>query len=162
MTTQTNEQAVAELYWTLKVIKEATGVTPKCWRPPQGDVDDRIRSIAWRMGMNTVIWDRDTEDWAMPAPGGGDYAPSKIDARFEKWIKKEKTGNQTTGIMVLEHELNHATVNMTEKWIPTVKKTFNVVSALTCNGVIQPYWETDFKYPAIQNVSTVTNTTTNI
>jgi hypothetical protein len=36
MTTVTNEQAVAELYWTLKAIKEATGVTPKCWRPPQG------------------------------------------------------------------------------------------------------------------------------
>jgi peptidoglycan/xylan/chitin deacetylase (PgdA/CDA1 family) len=65
MTTQTNEQAVAELYWTLKVIKEATGVTSRCWRPPQGDVDDRIRSIAFQMGMRTVIWDKDTEDWAM-------------------------------------------------------------------------------------------------
>ena len=60
MTTITNDQAVAEFYWTLKAIKEATGVTPKCWRPPQGDVDDRIRSIAWQMGMRTVLWNRDT------------------------------------------------------------------------------------------------------
>lgn len=60
MTTQTNEQAVAELYWTLKAIKEATGVTVKCWRPPQGDVDDRIRAIAHQMGMRTVLWNRDT------------------------------------------------------------------------------------------------------
>lgn len=29
MTSVTNQQAVAELYWTLKVIKETTGVTPK-------------------------------------------------------------------------------------------------------------------------------------
>lgn len=60
MTTQTNYQTVAELYWTLKAIKEVTGVTPKCWRPPQGDVDDRIRSIAWQMGLRTVIWDEDS------------------------------------------------------------------------------------------------------
>jgi peptidoglycan/xylan/chitin deacetylase (PgdA/CDA1 family) len=46
MTAQTHEEAVAEFYWALRAIKEATGVTPKCCRPPQGDVDDRIRSIA--------------------------------------------------------------------------------------------------------------------
>jgi hypothetical protein len=33
MTTLTNEQLVAEFYWSLRAIKEATGVTPKCWRP---------------------------------------------------------------------------------------------------------------------------------
>ncbi|KAI7893013.1 uncharacterized protein EV154DRAFT_417565 [Mucor mucedo] len=162
MTTQTNEQVVAELYWTLKVIKEATGVTPKCWRPPQGDVDDRIRSIAWQMGMSTVIWDRDTEDWAMPALGSGYYPPAMVDALFEKWIEEEEKNLTSSGIMVLEHELNHATISMTEKWIPILKKTFNVVSALTCNGVFQPYWETDFKYPNIYNLSSTeeTNSTT--
>jgi peptidoglycan/xylan/chitin deacetylase (PgdA/CDA1 family) len=60
MTTQTNIQVVAELYWTLRAIKEATGVTPKCWRPPFGDVDDRVRAIAWQMGMTTMIWDEDS------------------------------------------------------------------------------------------------------
>jgi len=60
MTTQTNAQVVAELYWTLKAIKEATGVTSKCWRPPQGDVDDRVRAIAHQMGLRTILWDHDT------------------------------------------------------------------------------------------------------
>ncbi|EPB85941.1 hypothetical protein HMPREF1544_07273 [Mucor circinelloides 1006PhL] len=154
MTTQTNEQAVAELYWTLKAIKEATGVTVKCWRPPQGDVDDRIRAIAHQMGMRTVLWNRDTNDWDMPAPGGGKLAPSKVDGYFKSWINEEKSGKNKEGVLVLEHELNHATVNMTEKWLPTVKETFNVVSAMTCNNVLQPYWETDFKYPAIHNSTT--------
>ncbi|KAL9536570.1 hypothetical protein PS6_011855, partial [Mucor atramentarius] len=125
MTTQTNEQAVAELYWTLKAIKEATGVTVKCWRPPQGDVDDRIRAIAHQMGMRTVLWNRDTNDWDMPAPGGGKLAPSKVDGYFKSWINEEKSGKNKEGVLVLEHELNHATVNMTEKWLPTVKETFN-------------------------------------
>ncbi|KAL9557190.1 hypothetical protein MBANPS3_001493 [Mucor bainieri] len=157
MTTQTNEQAVAELYWTLKAIKEATGVTVKCWRPPQGDVDDRIRAIAHQMGMRTVLWNRDTNDWDMPAPGGGKLPPATVDGYFRTWIKEEQEGKNKEGVLVLEHELNHATVNMTEAWLPTVKNTFNVVSAMTCNNVLQPYWETDFKYPAIHNSTTPTN-----
>lgn len=66
MTTQSNEQVVAELYWTLRAIKEVTGVTTRCWRPPYGDVDDRVRAIASQMGMTTVLWDEDTDDWNMP------------------------------------------------------------------------------------------------
>lgn len=31
MTTLTNEQAFAELYYTRKAIKDIVGVTPKCW-----------------------------------------------------------------------------------------------------------------------------------
>lgn len=64
MTTKSNVDVVAEFYWTLRAIKEATGVTPKCWRPPYGDVDDRVRAIAWQMGMRTIIWDEDTNGMA--------------------------------------------------------------------------------------------------
>ncbi|EIE78305.1 hypothetical protein G6F46_000370 [Rhizopus delemar] len=147
MTTMTNYEAVAEFYWTLKAIKEATGVTPKCWRPPQGDVDDRIRAIAWQMGMRTVIWNWDSNDWDMPAPGGGDLSPATVDGYFEGWIADEKSGNQTKGHIVLEHELNNATVNMTMFWLPKLQKVFNVIPALACNNVTQPYWEEQFVYP---------------
>ncbi|KAG2237530.1 hypothetical protein INT48_005566 [Thamnidium elegans] len=154
MTTVTNAQAVAEFYWSLKAIKEATGVTPKCWRPPQGDVDDRIRSIAWQMGMRTVLWDEDSNDWAMPAPGGGDLPESTVDGYFKGWIAD--ADKQTHGHIVLEHELNSATVNMTMKWLPTLQKVFNVVPALACNNVTQPYWETQYVYPTT-NSATVDN-----
>ena len=33
MTTLTNEEVLAELYYTQKAIKFVTGVTPKHWRP---------------------------------------------------------------------------------------------------------------------------------
>jgi hypothetical protein len=39
---------------------------------------------------------------------------------------------------------------MTEKWLPTLQKDFNVIPALACNGISQPYWETGFTYP-LQN-----------
>lgn len=153
MTTVTNEQAVAEFYWSLKAIKEATGVTPKCWRPPQGDVDDRIRSIAWQMGMRTVLWDEDSNDWAMPAPGGGDLPESTVNGYFEGWIADQKAGKETHGHIVLEHELNSATVNMTMKWLPTLQKVFNVVPALACNNVTTPYWETQYVYPTTNSLA---------
>ncbi|GAA5799936.1 hypothetical protein HPULCUR_005357 [Helicostylum pulchrum] len=161
MTTQTNIQIVAELYWTLKAIKEATGVTSQCWRPPQGDVDDRVRSIAWQMGMRTVLWDEDTNDWDMPAPGGGNLSPKKVDAYFQNLINKEKAGKYKTGHIVLEHELNSATVNMSMFWMPKIQQVFNVVPALSCNGITQPYWEKKFVYPTDNsgNVPTQTATT---
>lgn len=43
LTTLTNEQIVAELGWTRKAIQTVTGVTPLTFRPPYGDVDDRVR-----------------------------------------------------------------------------------------------------------------------
>ncbi|KAG1146094.1 hypothetical protein G6F37_002215 [Rhizopus arrhizus] len=165
MTTKTNDEIVAEFYWTLKAIKETTGVTPKCWRPPQGDVDDRVRSIAWQMGMHTVLWDWDSNDWDMPAPGGGDLPPATVDGYFKGWIADEESGNQTHGHIVLEHELNNATVNMTMFWLPKVQKVFNVVPALACNNVTQPYWEQQYVYPLAtlpiggSNATSTTNST---
>jgi len=34
---------------------------------------------------------------------------------FKSWINEEKSGKNKEDVLVLEHELNHATVNMTEK-----------------------------------------------
>jgi hypothetical protein len=45
MTSLTNEQVFAELYYSKKAIKDVMGVTVQCWRPPYGDVDDRVRCV---------------------------------------------------------------------------------------------------------------------
>ena len=58
MTTLTNEQVIAEFGWTKKIIKDVTGVTPTFWRPPYGDVDNRVRAIATAMGLQTSMWTR--------------------------------------------------------------------------------------------------------
>ena len=39
LTTLTNEQIIAELGWTRKIIKDALGVTPLTFRPPYGDIE---------------------------------------------------------------------------------------------------------------------------
>jgi hypothetical protein len=60
MTSFSNEVAFAELYYTRKLIKDILGVTPKCWRPPFGDVDNRVRVIAEGMNMTNIVWSDDT------------------------------------------------------------------------------------------------------
>jgi len=39
LTTLTNEQIIAELGWSKKVIKDTLGVTPNMMRPPFGDIE---------------------------------------------------------------------------------------------------------------------------
>jgi peptidoglycan/xylan/chitin deacetylase (PgdA/CDA1 family) len=56
LTKLTNEEIVAELGWTKQVIKDVVGVTPNTFRPPYGDIDDRVRAIAAQMGLTPVIW----------------------------------------------------------------------------------------------------------
>ncbi|OZJ01604.1 hypothetical protein BZG36_05583, partial [Bifiguratus adelaidae] len=147
MTTKTNLEVVAELYWTLKVIKETLGVTPRCWRPPYGDVDDRVRAIAWQMGMRTIIWDWDSNDWNIEGPDGGSLTAATVDSYFNTWIADAKKYNH--GHIVLEHELSSTTVSMAEKWLPSLQQAFKVVPATECFNISNPYWETNFRYPVL-------------
>ncbi|KAI7877496.1 glycoside hydrolase/deacetylase, partial [Lichtheimia hyalospora FSU 10163] len=152
MTSLSDDQVVAELYWSLRAIKHVTGVTVKCWRPPFGDVDDRVRAIAWQMGMRTILWDEDTNDWNMPGPGGGNLPPSTVDGYFEGWIQSRKNGTDNQhGHIILQHELNNATVSMAEKWLPKIKEVFRVVPFTQCMNISNPYWEENFVYPTDAN-----------
>ena len=47
-------------------IKELTGSAPKVFRAPGGRVDDRVLKIADEFSYTSVLWSRDTRDWACP------------------------------------------------------------------------------------------------
>jgi hypothetical protein len=47
---------------------------------------------------------------------------------------------------------------MSMNWLPTLQKVFNVIPALACNNVTQPYWEQQYVYP-LENMTPATNTT---
>lgn len=66
MTALTDDQAFAELYYTIKIIKDVMGITVTCWRPPYGDVDDRIRAIAQSIGLRTYMWSGELQQNAVP------------------------------------------------------------------------------------------------
>jgi len=47
-----------QLGWTMQLIHNSTGGrVPRFWRPPYGDSDMRVRSIAKEVfGLDTVVW----------------------------------------------------------------------------------------------------------
>ncbi|KAF7726660.1 hypothetical protein EC973_008533 [Apophysomyces ossiformis] len=161
MTALTNEEVVAQFYWTLKAIKQVLGITTRCWRPPFGDVDDRVRAIAWLMGMRTFLWDRDTTDWNLAGYSQGQHTMSKMDMIIKDWLNAHKNGTDDEhGHIVLQHELNNLTVSMAEKWLPAIQKEFNVITPHACMDIALPYWEENFVYPTVSNKSVSTTTTT--
>jgi peptidoglycan/xylan/chitin deacetylase (PgdA/CDA1 family) len=44
----------------------ADGIKSKCFRPPYGATNARVRAEIKRDGMQQVLWDVDTEDWKRP------------------------------------------------------------------------------------------------
>ncbi len=53
----------ADIRATNDVVEDASGLRPCSFRPPYGRVDAPLTRRASDQGMNTVLWDVDTEDW---------------------------------------------------------------------------------------------------
>lgn len=105
MTSKTNEEIVAELGWTMQIIFDKTGGRiPQYWRPPFGDLDERVRDIAKNVfGLQTVLWNSDTNDWKIAAEG-----KQVVEKVFDQWA----TGPKSPGHSVLMHEINLGTVEV--------------------------------------------------
>jgi len=107
MTTLSNEQVVAELGWTMQIIHDSTGGRmPRFWRPPYGDSDNRVRAIAREVfSLTTVIWNQDTNDWAITAG-------TQTVAGATKVLQKAYAGPKSPGLVILEHELSTQSVGV--------------------------------------------------
>ncbi|KAK7034576.1 hypothetical protein VNI00_012204 [Paramarasmius palmivorus] len=136
MTGLTDEQAFAEIWYTvslvidvvvMEAIKLITGVETKCFRPPQGDIDDRIRAIAAALGLRTVLWKYDTDD-TIPVPGTDKADPLAIEKNYEDFIQLAQGGEfQNVGAILLAHETNNLTMSKAIKYYPELKAAFKNV-----------------------------------
>ncbi|RIB07278.1 Carbohydrate Esterase Family 4 protein [Gigaspora rosea] len=160
MTTLTNEEVLAELYYTRKVIKYVMGVTPLCWRPPFGDCDDRVRAIAQALNLTTIIWNIDTNDWDMQPAGAETLA--QIDANFQDFVNMGQNGTfADCGAILLEHELNNGTMAKAVEWYPKLKSAYqHVLPIASCMNYTYPYVETNYTYPSFAQCTNTTTTTT--
>ncbi|GAA5912815.1 hypothetical protein JCM8208_006435 [Rhodotorula glutinis] len=146
MTSLTDEQAFAELYFSKKAIKDILGVTVRCWRPPYGDVDDRIRWMAQALDMQTVIWTDDTFDY--------DWVTLGMDAirkNYQAIFDKQTAGKyNSAGAIVLTHEIDGGTMELSQEMLPQMMKQFTggVMPVGVCMNNTQPYVETSaYTYP---------------
>uniref|UniRef100_UPI001112DD3B polysaccharide deacetylase family protein n=1 Tax=Cellulosimicrobium cellulans TaxID=1710 RepID=UPI001112DD3B len=85
-----------QLERTQAAIRDATGTTPTFLRPPYGDVDDRVRSVATRAGLQVVLWDLDTEDWR---------------TRDTEETRRRVVEGATPGSVVLLHDIHASSVD---------------------------------------------------
>ncbi|KAI8065218.1 hypothetical protein BC940DRAFT_241627 [Gongronella butleri] len=132
MTTLTNEQIVAELKWNEQAIKEVTGFSPRLFRPPYGDIDNRVRDVAKALGFTPVIWTHDTQDWHVSRVDKT-FKPEWVDNNVTQWAKEAPT--MSNGGMSLEHDLYNVTVDAAIRVLPTFLKTWKVTTVGTCNAV---------------------------
>ncbi|GAA5867846.1 hypothetical protein JCM3774_005879 [Rhodotorula dairenensis] len=144
MTSLSNEQVFAELYYSKKAIKDVLGVTVQCWRPPYGDVDDRVRYIAQALGMRTIIWSDNTFDYEVSTLG-----VNAVNANYQTIINNGKNGTyNANGTIVLTHELNNDTMSLMMQNYAAIKAAFKYVAPVhVALNNTQPYVETAYTYP---------------
>jgi len=66
LTTLSDAQVEAQISRTNAALVEALGTAPTLFRPPFGDRDGRVDAVAARLGLTTMLWTVDCEDWRQP------------------------------------------------------------------------------------------------
>ncbi|KAI8075413.1 chitin deacetylase [Gilbertella persicaria] len=154
MTTLTNQEVLAELYFTQKAIKIATGLTPRYWRPPYGDVDDRVRWIASQLGLTAVIWNLDTDDWA----AGTTTTLEAVEQTYQDYVEMGTNGTfATDGNIVLTHEINNMTMGLALEYLPKITAAYKqVLDVATCQNISYPYFE-NYAWTSVLNGTSTTS-----
>ncbi|TFK75908.1 glycoside hydrolase/deacetylase [Pluteus cervinus] len=124
MTTLSNLDVLGQLGYTMQLIHNSTGGrVPRFWRPPYGDSDNRVRAIAAEVfGLQTVVWNQDTNDWAISTNGN---TVDKVVSTLTGYL----TGPKTPGLIILEHEIVDGTVQAWINAFPMIKANgWNMIS----------------------------------
>nr|ABG73111.1 chitin deacetylase 2 [Mucor racemosus]ABO38856.1 chitin deacetylase 2 [Mucor racemosus] len=155
ITTFTNQEVLAEFYFSLKAIKLATGLTPRYWRPPYGDIDDRVRWIAAQLGLTAVMWNLDTDDWA----AGLTKTVADVQTAYDQFIQMGKNGTFAgSGNIVLAHEINNETMSLAIQNLPSIQAAYKqVINVATCFNISQPYFE-DYTWLDVLNGTAASST----
>ncbi len=63
LTQLSQSQVDSEISRTQQAIANAGGGTPRLFRPPYGETNSTVQSVASRYGLRQIIWDVDSQDW---------------------------------------------------------------------------------------------------
>jgi peptidoglycan/xylan/chitin deacetylase (PgdA/CDA1 family) len=86
-----------QLEKTHQAIKQATGVTPKMFRPPYGAFTQRQRNWANSVyGYRIILWDVDPLDWKI---------------RNASHVESEILKQTVSGSIILSHDIHKSTVD---------------------------------------------------
>jgi peptidoglycan/xylan/chitin deacetylase (PgdA/CDA1 family) len=109
LNTLTDDQIVAEIVWTAKIVRDIIGQTPIHVRPPYGDTNSQVARVLGAMGLKVVKWSRDSNDYHFSffdkgTQPGAPYAPTDtpdaIPRLFSTWTREAQTGT-----ISLQHDI---------------------------------------------------------
>jgi hypothetical protein len=100
LTTLSHDRVVAELGYTVRLIRDRTGELPlRFWWPPYGNSDARVPAIAEELfGLVTIIWNRNTADWSIIT---GATTVVTVKKSLQGWLH----GLKPPGLIVFEDEV---------------------------------------------------------
>ncbi|MER6712511.1 polysaccharide deacetylase family protein [Streptomyces sp. NPDC000877] len=116
LTRLSQAQIDSEISRTQQAIAGAGGGTPKLFRPPYGETNATVRSVAARHVLTEIIWHVDSQDWN----GASTDAIAQSAARL------------TNGQVILMHDWSANTLAA----IPRIAQ--NLASRGLCPGTISP------------------------
>lgn len=117
LTTMTNEQIVAELKYTEAIVYAITGKLPNSYRPPYGDVDNRVREIATNLGFTTVLWNKNSFD-TLNTP-----------TNTSIWNKQQQS------FISLHHDTNQQSVNLIKHFLRHKPPKSQIITTVSqCNN----------------------------
>jgi peptidoglycan/xylan/chitin deacetylase (PgdA/CDA1 family) len=82
LTKKDDDRVLREMQRTQEMVRKATGRTPRYFRPPYGEVDERIARIAAKAGLVTIQYDI----------ASGDPDPSLPAERISRAVVREARG----------------------------------------------------------------------
>ncbi|KAF9202252.1 chitin deacetylase [Podila verticillata] len=139
LTALTNEQIVAEVKWTEKLVRELTGRRLKYVRPPYGDLDNRVRYVLKKLGYTVAVWsggEFGTNDWMLPNL----ITEKEIVDTFADSLDAYVAGGRKGGVISLEHDLDVHMVNLAKKLVPLGRaRNITVTDVAGCQKDKFPY-----------------------
>ncbi|MGW5740983.1 polysaccharide deacetylase family protein [Amycolatopsis sp. NPDC003861] len=116
LTQQSQAQVDSEISRTQQAISAGGGGTPRLFRPPYGETNATVQSVAAKYGLRQVIWDVDSGDWNNASVSAIVAANARL----------------TNGQVILMHEWPANTLSA----IPQIART--LASRGLCAGMISP------------------------
>ncbi|MFC4590512.1 polysaccharide deacetylase family protein [Sphaerisporangium corydalis] len=107
LTSLSDDEIREEIGRTQDAIEHATGKAPGLLRPPYGDTDDRVGSVAAEMGLAQIVWNGTSRDWEL---------------RNTVAVTKKVLGLAKRDRVVLMHDVWPETVKAMPKILATLEK----------------------------------------
>ncbi|TPX38108.1 hypothetical protein SmJEL517_g00102 [Synchytrium microbalum] len=149
-TSLTNEQIVAEMMYTAAIIYNSTGLSPRYFRPPYGDIDDRVRAIINALGFRIVMWDSkyDATDADVTANAANFGLVENI---ITSWF------NTVPGFIALQHTISTFTSGTSIASLKTIQAMGGITNQMMpvpqCLG--DPQWYKNARVTTIYNSCTI-------